>query len=257
MSDDNTPINLQERRAEKTKATLLEVLGKAYASLSDKPLLYQIGLQCASPAIAQRDLPILLETLAVAKPRYWNFFFAIEEAAEFYHTHPELHPPKNRDAERLRDKETLPLTWALATLKTEGYLSAIRSAKINFRAKDNKQFYLESVLHIPTEEKANPLLKYSLHLRRDLLRQNAACHQFVLETAIYNAEIGGRIFQDVCRALTPGDDWLVACTKSDWDNDITEGFVFQLAEFATFDKAQLLGLRKEIIDRLVTRYRKK
>ncbi len=225
-----------------------DALREFYASVSNRPLPYHIGLQSASLEDSKSCLPVLVETLMGQRPSYWNLGFATEEAAEYYQSRPEFHPFLEQG--KVRNEQVWPTAWIARDLIASGYVRDVTCAKINFRSNDYQQFYLETVLTLfDGERKKNVLSDDQNHLSRDILLRGAEQYQFALHAVVFNARRGGAIIQGVCRSLQDRDGLLVVCSKSNPETGKTdEGVVYSLREFAAMNIQQLVAI-DELIER--------
>ncbi len=247
---DEPPIDLTARRSEKLFRDIKDALTEAVAHVSSDPLPYHLSLQSASLETTRKDLPTILRSLAAAQPRYWNFGFSTQEAAEYYHSQPNFHLFLEHKGERIRNQKVIPLLWIINGLQSKGYLNDLSLAKVNFRSKDDKQWHVGTILEAHSKKGNNPLCRHPSHLSRDLITRNAEGYQFVLQTAVYNADIGGKIIQSVCRSLEQQDGWLVTCSKQDLKTGASEGVVYSPREFAGLSYDKLINIDELIDQRL-------
>lgn len=245
---DEPPISLDEQRDQRIMDNLLGALSEGFSQASNNPLPYHLGLQSASLETTRRDLPTILRTLAAAQPQYWNFGFSTEEAVEYYYSQPNFHLFLEHEGERIRNQKVIPLLWIINDLQSKGHLDDLSLAKVKFRSRDAKQWYVDTELDTLDKESINPLCSHPSHLSRDLITRNAETYQFVLQAAVYSADIGGRIIQNVCRSLEQQGGWLVACSKQDLKTGASEGVVYSPREFAGLSYDELINI-DELIDR--------
>lgn len=185
-----------------------------------------------------------------AQPRYWNFGFSTQEAASYYGSQPNFHLFLEQKGERIRNQTVLPLPWIINDLQSKRYLDDLCLAKVNFRSKDDKQWYVDTILEAHSKNGNNPLCRHPSHLSRDLIKRRAEAYQFILQTAVYNADIGGKIIQMVCRSLEQQDGWLVTCSKQDLKTGTSEGVAYSPREFAGLSYDELININELIDQRL-------
>ncbi len=239
---DEKPIDLTEQRNKKIMGDLLEALQEGVSQASNNPLPYYLGLQSASLETTRNDLPTILRTLATAQPRYWNFGFSTQEAARYYGSRQEFHVPRKQDGKQSESNKVLPLMWIINDLQSKGYLNDLSLGKVNFRSKDDKQWHVDTILEAYSKEGNNPLCRHPSHLFNDLIKRNAERYQFVLQAAVYSADIGGKIIQSVCRSLEQQDGWLVTCSKQNLITGASEGVVYSPREFAGLSYDELINI---------------
>ena len=232
-------------------AKVIEALKNITHLTSPMPLSFNITLQASSSEAIQQELETILKNFGKFKPRFWNFHFSNEEAAQYYFNQENFKPYINVDNEKVKNKNTLPVHWIIQDLTKKDYIKYISLFKMHYGEPESQ--ILEVVgegFNISDRKlsKERSLYSHLKYLKQDLIRLNIQDQLGIAHFGVYNYSTAIPILKYAFSQIKNQTDFSIICRKESNKGTI-EGIAYTLLEFCSLNQKEILKIDTIINER--------